>query len=146
MTESTLLEWSAKLACIDNAFQPIVNIHTGVCYGYEALIRNVEGAGFETINAFFDNAFECNVLHPIDLLLRQKAMKKMPLLTVSSVVLELPADVHRISSPEEVGNVIASLKKAAKQSPERFKYATIQDFNRLARTTGEKAGHIRLVS
>ena len=76
MPESNLLNWSPKLGCIDYAFQPIVNIHTGAVYGYEALIRNVEKAGFESIFAFFDSAFENKVLHPLDLWLRQLAQKK----------------------------------------------------------------------
>ena len=76
MPNSNLQKWSSKLDCIDYAFQPIVNIHTGAVYGYEALIRNVEKAGFESIFAFFDSAFENKILHPLDLWLRQKAQEK----------------------------------------------------------------------
>ena len=76
MLNAELLDWSPKLNCIDYAFQPIVNIHTGAVYGYEALVRNVEQAGFESIHAFFDSAFENRVLHPLDLWLRQLALKK----------------------------------------------------------------------
>ena len=76
MPNSNLQKWSSNLDCIDYAFQPIVNIHTGAVYGYEALIRNVEKAGFKSIFAFFDSAFENKVLHPLDLWLRQEAQKK----------------------------------------------------------------------
>jgi len=76
MPDSNLLNWSSKLDCLDYAYQPIVNIHTGAVYGYEALIRNVEKAGFASIFSFFDSAFENNVLHALDLWLRQMAQKK----------------------------------------------------------------------
>jgi len=76
MPESNLLNWSSKLDYLDCAFQALVNMHTGAVYGYEALIRNVEKAGFESIFSFFDSAFENNVLHALDLRLRQMAQKK----------------------------------------------------------------------
>jgi diguanylate cyclase (GGDEF)-like protein len=56
--------------------QPIVNIHTGVCYGVEALLRGVEVAGFPSIGAVFDKAHHDGVLHELDILLREMAMLK----------------------------------------------------------------------
>jgi len=50
--------WLSRIAQIDYAFQPIVNIHSGVCYGYEALLRNYEAAGFSSILDFFDAAYD----------------------------------------------------------------------------------------
>ena len=76
MSESNLHNWSTQLDCIDYAFQPIVNIHTGAVYGYEALVRNVEKAGFDSIFAFFDSAYKNKVLRPLDIWLRQLAQKK----------------------------------------------------------------------
>jgi diguanylate cyclase (GGDEF)-like protein len=61
---------------IDFAFQPIVNIHTGMCYGVEALMREQENAGFSSIHAFFDLAFKQGCLFWLDLLLREKVIKK----------------------------------------------------------------------
>ncbi len=69
--------WINCLKHLDYAFQPIVNIHTGICYGYEALLRNTEAAGFESIGAFFDCAFEAGVLHQVDLQLRTLAIDKL---------------------------------------------------------------------
>lgn len=68
--------WPARLARIDYAFQPIVNIHTGVCYGCEALLRNWEGAGIPSISRFFDQAYADGVLYSVDLALREKAIQK----------------------------------------------------------------------
>ncbi len=38
------------------AFQPIVNVHTGEAFGFEALLRGTEAAGFDSIAAYFDDA------------------------------------------------------------------------------------------
>jgi EAL domain-containing protein (putative c-di-GMP-specific phosphodiesterase class I) len=58
------------------AFQPLVNIHSGVCFGYEALIRNVEAAGFKSIPAFFDKAHQDRVLPMVHRSLCLKAVEK----------------------------------------------------------------------
>lgn len=68
--------WLFRLDEIDYAYQPIVNIHTGVCFGCEALLRNHEAAGFSSIEEVFNRAFDENVLHQVDLALREKAMAK----------------------------------------------------------------------
>ncbi len=73
-------KWLQRISCIEYAFQPIVNIHTGFCYGLEALLRNYEAAGFDSIGAFFDKAFEDRLLYRVDLMLREKALKKLSLL------------------------------------------------------------------
>ena len=48
--------WLEALEYIDYAFQPIVNIYSGECYGYEALLRGFDRAGFATIQALLDAA------------------------------------------------------------------------------------------
>ncbi len=69
-------KWNAYTECIDYAFQPIINIHTGVCYGVEALMRGHEEAGFGTIGGFLDAAFEERCLFGVDVLLRERAIRK----------------------------------------------------------------------
>ena len=54
----------------------MVNIHSGICYGYEALLRNVESAGFESIGAFFDQTHRDRVLPMVHAMLRRKAAEK----------------------------------------------------------------------
>ncbi len=65
---------------IDFAFQPIVTINTGKCYGYEALLRGHEKLGFESIRAVFDYAYDKRILHCIDTFLRAAAIEKFSLL------------------------------------------------------------------
>ncbi len=69
-------QWKRDIEIVDFAFQPIINIHTGICYGVEALLRGNEKAGFPTIESFFDRAYEEQYLFGADVLLREKAMRK----------------------------------------------------------------------
>jgi diguanylate cyclase (GGDEF)-like protein len=75
-SSSLISSWEELLAGVDHAFQPIVNVHTGVCHGYEVLLRNVEEAGFPSINAVFDRAYEDNVLAPVGAILQEKVLEK----------------------------------------------------------------------
>ncbi|MBV5279412.1 MAG: GGDEF domain-containing protein, partial [Campylobacteraceae bacterium] len=52
-------------------------------YAVEALIRNYEGAGFYTIDAIFDTAYSEQILYPLDIQLREKAIHKFSLLPFS---------------------------------------------------------------
>ncbi|MCX7966646.1 MAG: GGDEF domain-containing protein [Syntrophorhabdaceae bacterium] len=69
-------KWKAISEDIDFAFQPIVNIHNGVCLGYEALLRKYEDVGFSSIQELFDEAYKDGCLFKFDILIRKKAIKK----------------------------------------------------------------------
>lgn len=62
------------LSDLEYAFQPIVNIHTGVCFGFEALLRRVDKAGFASVESFFDAMHAEGVMAEVDALLRQSAV------------------------------------------------------------------------
>ncbi|MDO8607387.1 MAG: GGDEF domain-containing protein [Phaeospirillum sp.] len=68
--------WNRILAILEIAFQPIINIHSGACYGYEALLRNTEEAGFASIADFFDSCYALGILPEIEMELREKALAK----------------------------------------------------------------------
>ena len=68
--------WNEILSVLDMAFQPIVNIHSGACYGYEALLRNTEETGFASIADFFDSCHALGILPQIEMELRDKALAK----------------------------------------------------------------------
>ncbi|MGO9409683.1 MAG: GGDEF domain-containing protein, partial [Spirochaetia bacterium] len=57
--------WRRATACLDYAFQPSVSIHSGVCLGYEALLRSWESAGFASIQEIFDAAFAEQALNQV---------------------------------------------------------------------------------
>ena len=69
-------KWLKRLSRIDFADQPIVNIHTGNAFGFEALLRFHREAGFVSIGNVFDQAYNDGILHPVDLFLRKKAFIK----------------------------------------------------------------------
>jgi len=68
--------WVEALDILDYAFQPVVNLHTGACSGYEALLRNHKEAGFGSIHGLLDAAFDEDSLHELDLSLREKAFER----------------------------------------------------------------------
>ncbi len=76
MVELTNKKWLTWLSTLDYAFQPIVNIHTGNAFGFEALLRCWEAVGFASIGEVFDRAYQDGVLHQVDLVLRRKAIIK----------------------------------------------------------------------
>jgi diguanylate cyclase (GGDEF)-like protein len=76
MTDLKGIFWQKCLARVDYAFQPVVNIHSGICFGYEALLRNVDAAGFDSIAAFFDQAHQDRLLLMVHRELFRKAASK----------------------------------------------------------------------
>lgn len=68
--------FEAMLIGLDYAFQPIVNSHSGVCFGYEALLRNVDRYGFGSIQEFFDASEGAGVLSEMEAALHEKAIIK----------------------------------------------------------------------
>lgn len=71
------IKWMSILQSVDLAFQPIVDINSGKLYAVESLLRNYREAGFNSIDDFFDTAYDEQVLFSIDILLRQKALEKL---------------------------------------------------------------------
>lgn len=61
---------------LDIAFQPIVDIHSGITFGVEALLRGTDVLGYVSIEAFFDHLYEENILYTFDLRLRDKVIEK----------------------------------------------------------------------
>ncbi|MFH1805123.1 MAG: GGDEF domain-containing protein [Pseudomonadota bacterium] len=68
--------WKRVIDTVDFAFQPIVSVHTGRIFGYEALLRNWAEAGFASIQDVFDTAWSSGLLHGFDMDLRAKAIGK----------------------------------------------------------------------
>ena len=68
--------WAHYLFELEHAFQPIVNSHTGVCAGYEALLRGFPKLGFDDIPAVFDAAHADGQLLQLEMGLREKAISQ----------------------------------------------------------------------
>ena len=69
-------KWEEALRQIDFAFQPIINLQTGITTAVEALLRNTEDTTFRSIDNFFNAAYNDGVLFSIDTILREKAISK----------------------------------------------------------------------
>jgi len=76
MNANLLVNLDSLVNQLDFAFQPLVNIHTGACYGYEALLRQVENAGFPNIGVFFDHLYDLGLLNVVEKRLREKAIAR----------------------------------------------------------------------
>lgn len=61
---------------LDIAFQPIVDIHSGITFAVEALLRGTDVLGYVSIASFFDHLYENNILYTFDLHLREKVIEK----------------------------------------------------------------------
>jgi len=71
------LKWKHFIVgSLDYAFQPIVSIRTGMCFAHEALLRNNEKHGYESIHALFDAAHQEGMLFKVDSWLKEKAIEK----------------------------------------------------------------------
>ncbi len=68
--------WDGISAHLDIALQPIVNIHTGVVFGFEALLRGTDALGAASIGEFFDDCHVRGLLPDIEALIREMALTK----------------------------------------------------------------------
>jgi GGDEF domain-containing protein len=78
------------------------------------------------VESFYDN--EDRARGYIEAKDRNGNHRRFPLITVSSAVLYLPENIHRIYSPEEIGKRIAYMKKEAKNAPDKIAEATLKHF------------------
>lgn len=106
-------KWQNALNILDVAFQPILNIHTGKIFAVEALLHNFKEAGFDSIFAVFDTAYEENALYTFDLALREKTLKKFTQIPEhKSIKLFYNLDNRLFEMPDfSSGNTKSILKK-----------------------------------
>lgn len=69
-------DWQSSIDILDYAFQPIINCESKLCYGYEALLRNYEEAGFDSIQTFMNSSYGSNQLQWVNSMLIEKAIIK----------------------------------------------------------------------
>lgn len=68
--------WEKRIKKIDYAFQGIINPYSGTLFAVEALIRNVEEAGYHNIDEFFHAAYRDKVFVEVERVLRRKVIEK----------------------------------------------------------------------
>src|SRR3954447_23148232 len=62
------------LGSVNYAFQPMVQMRTGACHGFEALLRGLERTGFPTAGSLLDFAHACGVLAEFEAALHARAL------------------------------------------------------------------------
>lgn len=103
---------------IDFAFQPLVNMQTGTCYGVEALLRGHDRLGFSAIHDLFDAACRDGVLHQTETALKEIAFRKFARLNLGRPVrLFLNLDNRVLNSPDYRGGQTAALAEKFGLSP-----------------------------
>lgn len=95
--------WLDALEALDYAFQPISAFADGSVYGFEALLRGWDEAGFQGIQDVFDRAFSEGILCPLELALRRKAFSKFAMAGLGSAKLFYNLDNRLIGLSEYSG-------------------------------------------
>jgi len=88
--------WRNLVAAASYDFQPIVNVHSGVCYGLEALLRGLEEFGFTSVEAMFARAEADGVVAEVEAMLIGKAIDRF-------MSLALPVTAHLFCNLNERG-------------------------------------------
>jgi EAL domain-containing protein (putative c-di-GMP-specific phosphodiesterase class I)/GGDEF domain-containing protein len=68
--------WTGLATRLSHAFQPVVHARTGHCFGYEALLRGVEPAGFGSVAALLDAAYRAGALAGLEAMLCELAIAR----------------------------------------------------------------------
>jgi len=107
MNTTLTSEWKEKTALLYHAFQPIARFADGSAYGFEALLRGWDQAGFSSIAEVFDQAFEDKLLYALDLELRMKAFGKFAQAGLSRAKLFYNIDNRLLQMPDySTGNTL----------------------------------------
>ncbi|MDN5304602.1 MAG: hypothetical protein PWP46_1488 [Fusobacteriaceae bacterium] len=130
--------WEILVKEIDFAYQPIIDINTKKIYGYEALLRNYKNIGFNTINEFFDTAYLDSTLYKVDLLLREKAIKKFKTFTtneklfynIDNRLLEMP-DYSSGNTLNLLNRLNFEKKRFCIEVSERHNFSNILNINKI---------------
>ncbi len=72
--DDLLDQWLSVCRDVTFAFQPIVSIHNGRTYGFEALLRKSDDVGYSSISALFHQAAEDNLMVEVNAFLLQRAI------------------------------------------------------------------------
>ncbi len=117
---------------LDFAFQPIVNTYSGKIFAVEALLRNTDKIGFQTIESFFDTLSDEKKLFDIDILLRKKAIKKFSKINLNNLKLFYNLDNRVFFMPDYKKDETNKILKKYKINPNNLcfeitEYQNIKD-------------------
>lgn len=97
---------------LDIAFQPIVDIHSGRVFGFEALLRNVAAAGFTCPLDLFDSRAAAGDLPEVESAIVQLAFERFARIPGrENIKLFLNLDGRTIAAGEPIRSTLAALKR-----------------------------------
>lgn len=73
-SEAASFDWALAVGALRYAFQPIVQLRSGRCHGYEALLRGFERTGFASAGELLDAAEAAGLLATVETALHAKAV------------------------------------------------------------------------
>lgn len=101
-------DWPAVIAAVTHAFQPIVQLRTGRCHGFEALMRGWDAVGFPSIAALLDAAHDDGWLARVETALHAKALDRFRSLSPGpDVRLFLNVDARLLGTTDALVGVAA---------------------------------------
>lgn len=112
LSRSSALGLERYVGVLDIAFQPVVDIHTGRVFGYEALTRNVQAFGFQCPTDFFDRCFDDGQLQAVEEYLLTQAFDKFVRIEGhKNLKLFVNLDGRNIMAGPKIGVVLAALRE-----------------------------------
>ncbi len=111
LSTSSIMGRMRYAGALDIAFQPIVDIHTGRVFGFEALTRNVESLGFTSPTEFFDRCHDDGQLEAVEEYVLTQAFDKFVRIEGhKNLKLFVNLDSRNIVAGPKTGRVIAALR------------------------------------
>ncbi len=111
LSTSTMMGLFRYAGVLDIAFQPIVDIHTGRVFGFEALTRNVQALGFNSPTEFFDRCSDDGQLAAVEEHLITQAFDKFVKIEGHKTLkLFVNLDGRNIMAGPKLGVVLAALR------------------------------------
>ncbi|BAI70994.1 hypothetical protein AZL_003560 [Azospirillum sp. B510] len=99
--EGVAFDWVAATGALSYAFQPIVQLRSGRCHGYEALLRGFERTGFANAAELLDAAEAAGLLAVLETALHAKAVAAYRALSGwSEAKLFLNLDARLVGRPD----------------------------------------------
>lgn len=112
--------WMRIIPSLTHVFQPIVRFADGSLFGFEALLRGWEEAGFRNLSEVFDRAWEDRELYALDLALRAKAFRRLAEARHARAKLFYNVDNRPLERPEYVLGTTPRLTAQAGLSASRI--------------------------
>lgn len=94
-------KWNKLIDKLSFCFQPIVNVQTGICFGYECILKQSADSEYKDLTQIFDKAAEEGDLFDVHVMIRKKMLSlfsKIENYQMLSIFLPVDNRIHEDSS------------------------------------------------